>query len=140
MKTEVLFEEYRGDVLECQHSGMVCVVDEKGIAASAGSTDWTSFYRSASKPIQALPILIRGLDRKYGLTAEETAIFSGSHWGDREHVRALESIMDKTGLTEEQMIMLPTYPNRQEEKMRLLRANQPPPARRTTTVPGSIWA
>ena len=114
MKTEVLFEEYRGDVLE------------KGIAASAGSTDWTSFYRSASKPIQALPILIRGLDRKYGLTAEETAIFSGSHWGDREHVRALESIMDKTGLTEEQMIMLPTYPNRQEEKMRLLRANQPP--------------
>lgn len=30
MKTSVLFEEYRGNVLECMHSGMIAVVDEKG--------------------------------------------------------------------------------------------------------------
>lgn len=126
MDTKVLFEEYRADILECVHYGSVCVVDKEGITASVGDTDWTCFYRSASKPIQSLPVLIHGLDKKYGLTEEETALFSGSHWGDQEHVRVLESIMDKTGLKEEQMIMLPTYPNRITEKERLLKNHMPP--------------
>lgn len=123
---DILFEEYRAGVLECVHHGNVCVVDKSGVIASAGDPNWTSFYRSASKPIQSLPVLLHGLDKKYNLTHEETALFSGSHWGDQEHVRVLESIMEKTGLKEEQMIMLPTYPNRVSEKERLLRNNMPP--------------
>ena len=90
MNTKVLFEEYRVDILECVHHGAACVVDKDGITAAVGDTDWTCFYRSASKPIQSLPVLIHGLDQKYGLTEEETALFSGSHWGDEEHVRVLE--------------------------------------------------
>ena len=57
------------------------------------------FFRSSSKPIQALPVIARGLDKKYGLTDEETAIFSGSHQGDTFHVAALKSIYEKAGLT-----------------------------------------
>ncbi len=126
MEFVALSEEYRADILECVHHGMVCVVDAGGIAACAGDPDWSCFYRSTSKPVQALPIIQRELDRKYGLTAEETAIFSGSHWGDAEHVRVLESILEKTGLREENAIMLPTYPNRPAERERLLRENRPP--------------
>ena len=126
MRTEVLFEEYREDVLECLHYGTACVVDESGVVAGVGDTDWTCFFRSASKPVQALPVLVRGLHCKYGLTEEETAIFSGSHWGDEAHVRVCESIMEKTGLREEDMIMLPTYPNRPSRREALLRAGQPP--------------
>ena len=126
MNTKVLFEEYREDILECVHHGAACVVDKDGITAAVGDTDWTCFYRSASKPIQSLPVLIHGLDQKYGLTEEETALFSGSHWGDEEHVRVLESIMRKTGLKEEQMIMLPTYPNRISERNRLIKNHMPP--------------
>lgn len=126
MQTAVLFEEYRAGVLECMHHGHVCVVDKDGVLAAAGDTDWYSYYRSSSKPIQSLPVIIRELDKKYGLTTEETALFSGSHYGDPEHVRVLESIMQKTGLKEEQMIMLPTYPVRTSEKERLLWANMPP--------------
>ena len=126
MNTKILFEEYRADVLECVHQGTVCVVDKNGITASVGDTDWMCFYRSASKPIQSLPVLLHRLNEKYGLTEEETAIFSGSHWGDKEHVRVLESILEKTGLKEEQMIMLPTYPNRTAEKERLLNRKLPP--------------
>ena len=126
MRTEVLFEEYRGEILECLHHGMVCIADKEGIIAGLGDTEWTCFYRSCSKPIQALPVIMRGLDKKYGLTEEETAIFSGSHCGDTEHVRVLESIMKKTGLKEEDMIMLPTYPGRPTEKERLLRAGMNP--------------
>ena len=126
MKPEVLFEEYREGVLECLHYGTACVVDEHGVAASIGDPEWLSFYRSASKPIQALPVLVRGLHKKYGLTEEETAIFSGSHWGDEDHVRVCEAILEKTGLKEEDMCMLPTYPNRPARKEALLRANMPP--------------
>lgn len=126
MNTQVLFEEYREGVLECQHHGMVCAVDKNGLKASVGDTDWTCYYRSASKPIQSLPVLIHGLDKKYGLTAEETALFSGSHWGDEEHVNVLESILRKTGLQEEQMIMLPTYPARVSHREKLLFDHMPP--------------
>ena len=126
MRTEVLFEEYREDVLECLHYGNACVVDRTGVVAAVGETEWTCYYRSASKPIQALPTLVRGLHKKYGLTEEETAIFSGSHWGDEAHVRVCESIMAKTGLREEDMVMLPTYPNRPARREALLRANRPP--------------
>ena len=126
MNTEILFEEYRGDVLECLHHGMVCIVDKNGISASVGDTNWTCFYRSCSKPIQALPVIMRGIDKKYGLSEEETAIISGSHCGDPEHVRVLETILEKTGLREEQMIMLPTYPGRPSERERLLRAGMEP--------------
>lgn len=126
MNTKVLFEEYREDILECVHHGTVCVVNKDGIMAAVGDPGWICYYRSASKPIQSLPVLLHGLDQKYGLTEEETALFSGSHWGDEEHVRVLESIMQKTGLKEEQMIMLPVYPNRISERNRLIENQMPP--------------
>lgn len=126
MRTEPMFEEYRGNTLECVHFGTACVVDRSGIISAIGDTDWPCFYRSASKPIQALPVLVRGLHKKYGLTEEETAIFSGSHWGDEDHVRVCESIMKKTGLREEDMVMLPTWPNRTARRQMLLRENKPP--------------
>jgi L-asparaginase II len=126
MQTKPLFEEYRNGLLECVHQGTVCVVDKNGIRASVGDTDWLCYYRSASKVIQALPVISRRLDEKYGLTQEEASIFSGSHAGDEEHVRVLESILEKTGLREDRMIMLPTYPLRASEKNRLLERNCPP--------------
>lgn len=87
MNTKVLFEEYREDILECVHHGTVCVVNKDGIAAAVGDPGWICYYRSASKPIQSLPVLIHGLDLKYGLTEEETALFSGSHWGNVINLR-----------------------------------------------------
>lgn len=124
--TVPLFEEYRNGILEGIHYGAICAVDQNGIVASAGDTDWLCYYRSASKAIQALPVIERRLDEKYGLTAKEAAIFSGSHWGDAEHVQVQESILQKTGLREEDMIMLPTYPSRPSRRDELLRQGMPP--------------
>lgn len=126
MKTAELFEEYRGDILECVHSGMIVIVDEKGAVMSCGDTDWMCYYRSCSKPIQSLPVILRRLDEKYGLTKEETAMFSASHFGDAYHIRLLESIMEKTGLLEEQLIMRAIYPDREEERISLLKKGLPP--------------
>lgn len=124
-ETQPLLEEYREGVLECVHQGMLCVVDPSGVRRAIGDSSWPCFYRSCSKPIQALPILERELDRKYGLTEEEAAMFSASHWGDPYHVALLHSIMEKTGLREEQMIMLPTYPNRPASAEALMLAGKP---------------
>lgn len=108
---EPLVYEYRADLLDLIHMGYICVVDEQGkVLYSVGDPNERVYYRSASKPIQALPVIAMGLDRRYGLTEEETVIFAGSHAGEPFHVRALESIFAKTGLKEEQLIMNPAFP------------------------------
>ncbi len=118
----VLTEEYRGDLLDLIHEGYVCVVDEKGnVIRHAGDPETMVYYRSASKPFQALPIIAMGLDKKYGLTDEETVIFSGSHLGEPFHVDAITSIAKKAGLDLEQLIMKPTVPgstSANEERIR----------------------
>ncbi len=106
-----LVNEYRGNILDLVHMGYICVVDEdSNVIGSVGAPDEVVFYRSASKPIQALPVIARGLDVKYGLTREETAIFAGSHQGDTFHVKALEGIFEKAGFTEDMLCMDPAMP------------------------------
>ena len=106
-----LVNEYRGNILDLVHMGYICVVDEDSkVLWHVGDADEMVFYRSASKPVQALPVIARGLDKKYGLTDEETAIFAGSHQGDAFHVAALESIFKKAGFTEDMLCMDPAMP------------------------------
>ena len=74
----VLAEEYRGEILDLVHHGYICVVDKDNrVVASVGDPEQVVFYRSASKPIQALPVIARGLDREYGLTEEELNQYLG---------------------------------------------------------------
>ena len=55
--------EYRGDLLDLTHMGYVCVVDEhSNVVLHLGDPQAKVFYRSASKPIQALPTIARRLD------------------------------------------------------------------------------
>ena len=46
------------------------------------------FYRFAFKPIQALPVMEMGPDKKYGITSEESVIFSGFHTGESFYIVA----------------------------------------------------
>ena len=122
-----LTTEYRGGVEDLVHLGYLAVVDERGeIVLSVGDPNAVVFYRSASKPIQALPVIARGLDRRYGLTDEETAIFAASHHAEPFHIAALESILRKTGLREEDMIMLPATPHAPYAEEARVREGRPP--------------
>lgn len=126
MFCEPLFDEYRENLLECRHYGVAAVAGEEGLRFSVGDASTPVWYRSASKPLQALPLLVRGLDKKYGLTDEEVAVMCASHMGDDEHVRVISSILEKAGLSEDDMCMKPTYPLRTERHDELLRKNMPP--------------
>ena len=104
-----LTEEFRGGLLDLTHYGYISIVDEKGkVIYSAGDPEAMVFYRSASKPVQALPVIAHHLDEKYGFTDEETVLFAGSHLGESFHVNALKSIMQKADLNPEDLIMKPT--------------------------------
>lgn len=98
-------------MLDNVHRGFLAIVDKKGrLVYSLGDPETVVFYRSASKPLQALPVIAAGLDKAFGLTERESVILAGSHAGEPFHMEALESIFQKAGLREEWLIMKPSFP------------------------------
>ena len=68
-------ESYRGTVLESRHAVHVAVVDSGGrLVAQAGDPDLVTFWRSAAKPFQALPLVEDGVVERFGLTRQVLAL------------------------------------------------------------------
>jgi L-asparaginase II len=108
---EVLVREYRAGVEECVHTGHICGVDGSGsVKYSVGDVQALTFLRSSGKPFQAIPVIKHRADEIFGFTDAEGAVLVGSHRAEPFHVEALESIMRKTGIQENQLICHPTYP------------------------------
>ena len=106
-----LLTEERGNTFDLARYGYICIVDENSnVLYSAGDPEDFVFYRSASKPIQSLPVFQMGLNKKFGITEEEATVLSASHAGMPCHVKAIESIMKKADLSEDMLIMNPACP------------------------------
>ncbi|WP_028551776.1 asparaginase [Paenibacillus sp. UNC451MF] len=109
--SEILVEELRGGLLECQYAGHICGVDESGsVRYKVGNAHHMTYLRSAAKPIQAIPSFRYGIAQRYPFTEKELAIMTASHRSEPFHVTALESMMDKIGLSEEHLACHATYP------------------------------
>ncbi|MBF6611727.1 MAG: asparaginase [Chloroflexi bacterium] len=94
----VLAEVTRGPIVESVHYGVIAVADVEGsLVAWAGNPGTVAYYRSSSKPIQAVPLVESGAADHFGLTEAEIAVICGSHGGEDIHVRAVSSILDKIG-------------------------------------------
>lgn len=118
----VLVKEYRAGIMECAHHGHICIVNDRGeITASAGNPNFVTFTRSAAKPLQAICAIRGGIAAHYGLSEQEIAIMTASHLAQPDHVKVLESIMSKTGLSEAELICAPSYPLNEESKEDVLR-------------------
>jgi L-asparaginase II len=108
---ENLIEVVRGTTVESRHRVHVAVVDAEGrLRGRAGEPDLVTFFRSAAKPLQALPIVEDGAYDRFGLTLEELALCCGSHSGEPRHLRAAESILQKIGLDGEALACGPHAP------------------------------
>jgi len=95
----VLVEVTRGPIVESVHFGVVAVADVEGnLFAWAGNPGIETYYRSSSKPIQAIPLVESGGADHFGLTEREIAVTCGSHGGEDIHVEAVRSILDKIGV------------------------------------------
>jgi L-asparaginase II len=96
MSSRVFVEVVRGPIVESAHYGVAAVVDSAGqVVAQAGDPGLVSYYRSASKPLQAIPLVESGAAAQFGLTPTEIAVITGSHGGEDIHVAAVESILAK---------------------------------------------
>ena len=85
--TVPLLHVVRGGLLESVHRGAVMVARGNALEHVAGDPSWVVFYRSTSKPLQALVGVTSGAADAFGYTPEELALAAGSHSTRPEHVR-----------------------------------------------------
>src|SRR4051812_27664383 len=96
--SECVVEVTRGAVVESRHRVHAAVVDGEGrLRACGGDPDLVAFFRSAAKPLQALPLVDDGAVERYGLTLQELALCCGSHSGSAAHTAVAERILEKAG-------------------------------------------
>lgn len=99
MSTSVpLVHVRRGGRLESVHRGSFVLLDGEQIIEAAGDPHHVAYYRSTSKPFQAMVAVTSGAADRYGLTPEELAIAAGSHNAAPHHLGVVRSILDKAGV------------------------------------------
>ena len=127
IENPVLVEIHRAGVLESFHRGAVCIVDEQNrVVFSAGNINQVCYPRSAMKLLQVLPLLQLGGMEKFGFTLEEIAVMCGSHNAEADHLRVVQSILHKIGLTAEHLNCGPQYPTDKKEANGLIKAGIKP--------------
>lgn len=88
----------RGEAVESQHGGHICVVNaEDEILYNLGDPETLCFARSALKPFQAIPLLAHAGIARFGFTPAEIAMMCSSHSGEPRHVEAVLEILKKIG-------------------------------------------
>ncbi len=125
----VLVEVTRGERTESVHRGSLVVVDPRGrIVASVGDPDAFTFTRSSAKPFQLAPFVVSGRFDEYGLGTEALAIMAASHNGEDQHVRLVQEILRRSGLTTAVLQNQVHAPYDTETAHRLLRDGEKPTA------------
>ena len=127
MSNPILVEVYRNKVLESFHRGVACVVDRDGkIIYSEGDVNQICYPRSAMKFLQVLPLIENGGIEKFHFTLEEIAVMCGSHNAEKEHLRVVNSILQKIGLDKDKLFCGPQYPTSKKDSDELIRNNEKP--------------
>jgi L-asparaginase II len=101
---ELRIEATRGSLVESTHPVVVAVVAADGrLLASSGDPSLETWWRSAAKPFQSLPLVQDGVADRFGLDDEMLALACGSNSSEAAHVALAEAFMETTGVTESQL-------------------------------------
>jgi L-asparaginase II len=96
--SEVLAHVIRGGEIESVHRGHLVVVDKNyQVVFGVGEPHTRTYWRSAAKPFQVLPMIEAGGIEKFGFDDEEIAVMTASHGGEEKHVERVRNIFDKMG-------------------------------------------
>ena len=95
----IVVEVRRNGIVEARHRVHAVAVRDGAVVAEAGDGGLTCFMRSASKPIQALP-LARARD---DLDERDLAIASASHRATPEQIAAVRALLAKAPATEDEL-------------------------------------
>ena len=127
----MLVEVTRGDRVESVHRGSIAVVAPDGSpVASAGDPDQFVYLRSSAKPFQLAPFVASGRFDEYELGTEALAIMAASHSGEDRHVRLVQEILRRAGLTSGVLQNQVHAPYDTETAHRLIRDGEKPTALR----------
>lgn len=102
---------YRGDLVDFSHYGDIAVVDSDGkLIYSFGDPYKVAYARSSAKLFQILPVFMSGAIDEYKMTNKEIAIMCSSHNGEEAHRATILGILEKIGLTKEDLKCGIDYP------------------------------
>jgi L-asparaginase II len=125
--SDSVIEVLRGSAVESTHRVHLAVVDAEGrVRTCTGDPDRVTFFRSAAKPFQALPLVDDGAVDRLGITDEELALCCGSHSGEPHHLRVAESILRRVGLGSEALACGPHPPFHGATRRELLESGLEP--------------
>jgi len=106
-----VFELKRGDTIESIRFGAAAVVDASGnLLAWYGDPLAVTFMRSSAKPFQVMPFIEGGAKDSYDLTEREIAILCSSHSGTDEHIKVLQALQSKIGVSQADLLCGCHYP------------------------------
>ena len=104
-------ERRRGAIVESTHEIHAAVVGADGqLIASTGNPDQVTFWRSAAKPIQALPIVLDGAADAFALDDAELALACASHSSEPAQVERVRRMLAKIGCGEDDLLCGPHAP------------------------------
>jgi L-asparaginase II len=96
----VLVRQTRAGVVESVHRGDIVEVDVAGkVLRSIGDPDRVVFLRSTVKPFGLVALLRAGGRAAFDLTLDEIAIMASSHSGEDMHVRTIQAMYRRVGLS-----------------------------------------
>lgn len=109
--TRFRVEQRRGDLTETVHRVHVAVVAADGtLVAHAGDPDLVTFWRSAAKPFQALPIVLDGAADHFRLDAGHLALACASHSSEPAQVERVRQFLAQIGAAESDLRCGPHTP------------------------------
>lgn len=112
----------RGPMVESVHRISLAVVSADGaLLAQSGDPDLVTYWRSAAKPFQLLPLLEDGGADRYGLGSRDIALACASHSSEPVHLEATDQFLGLTGATESDLACGPHVPLGREVAKAVLR-------------------
>jgi L-asparaginase II len=127
MEVPILANVIRGTTVESVHRGHFIVMDGGGKTVTAvGDPATVTFFRSACKPFQAMPLLTSGAAEAFGFDESEVALACASHSGEPIHVSVAQGMLEKISLAEKDLHCGVHLPFNEAEANRMLRSGEQP--------------
>jgi L-asparaginase II len=125
----VLVEVRRGDLVESRHRGHVVQVSASGeIERAIGDPTVEVTLRSAVKPFALVALIESGAADELGLSSQELAVMAASHTGEDRHVRTLQGVFRRAGVSQSQLRCGAAMPADRRTAARLARDGEEPGA------------
>jgi L-asparaginase II len=123
----VLVEVHRAGIVESRHRGHVVQVGVNGdVESVVGDPDVEVTLRSTVKPFALVALLESGAADDLKLSREELALMAASHTGEDRHVRTLQSVFRRAGVSQSLLHCGPGIPSDRVTAARLARDGEDP--------------